>query len=92
LTIRSKARSSAGWANETEIGKRVADLGPLVKAKAADNLVRKPDRNESFLELAGLELGPDEDCSVVERAAATLMRFDLLTDAAGPPPVRPTRR
>ena len=70
--MRSKARSSAGWAIDAQIGERVADLGAFVEAEAADDPVGQADRDEAVLELAGLVLGADEDRDVVERAAVAL--------------------
>ena len=68
--------------DQAEVGDCVADLGPLVEAKAADDLIRQADRDEPLLELAGLELGAHEDRDIVERAAADLVGFDLLADPA----------
>src|SRR5690349_12827406 len=72
-----------GLADQAEVGDRIADLGALVEAEAADDLVGKADRDEALFELAGLELGADEDGDVVEAAAADLDGFDFLADAAG---------
>ena len=68
--------------DQAEVGERIADLGALVEAEAADDLVGEADGDEALLELAGLELGADEDRGIVERAAAALVRLDLLADAA----------
>ena len=68
--------------DQAEVGDGVADLGALVEAEAADDLVVEADRDEPLLELAGLELGADEDGDIVERAAARLVALDLLADAA----------
>ena len=68
--------------DQAEVGEGVADLGPLIEAKAADDLVGEADGDEPLLELAGLELGADEDGAVVERTAAAEVRLDLLADAA----------
>ena len=68
--------------DQAEVGEGVADLGALVEAEAADDLVGEADGDEALLELAGLELGADEDGAVVERAAAALLPLDLLADAA----------
>ena len=80
--MRSKARSSAGWTDQAEVGDGVADLGALVEAEAADDLVGQADRDEPLFELAGLELGADEDRDVVEASRRGRWRFDLLADAA----------
>ena len=47
--------------DQAQVGERVADLGALVEAEAADDLVGEADGDEALLELAGLELGADED-------------------------------
>ncbi len=69
--------------DKPEVGERVADLRPLVEAEAADDLIRQADRDESLLELAGLELGADEDCNLGERLSARLHPLDFLADPAG---------
>src|SRR5688500_625225 len=69
--------------DDAQISERVADLGPLVESEAADDPVGKADGDEAVLELAGLELGPDEDGGLVDPAAAALDAFDLLADPAG---------
>ena len=53
--------------DQAEVGERVADLGALVEAEAADDPVGEADGDEALLELAGLELGADEDRDIVER-------------------------
>ena len=50
-----------GLGDQAQVGERVADLGALVEAEAADDLVGEADRDEAVLELARLELGADED-------------------------------
>jgi hypothetical protein len=75
--------------DQAQISDRVANLGPFVEAEPADDLVAKTDGDEPLFELAGLELGANQDCDVIERAAAQLMRFDFLADSArflGPVP------
>jgi hypothetical protein len=42
LTMRSKARSSAGWETTRKIGHGIADFLALVKARAADDAVIQP--------------------------------------------------
>ena len=51
----------AGLSDQPQVSERIAHFGALVKAKAADDLVIEPDRNEPVLELAGLELRTDQD-------------------------------
>ena len=78
-----------GLGDDAQISERVADLGALVEAEAADDPVGQADGDEAVLELAGLELGADQDRGVVEAAAAALDRLQLLADAArllGPVP------
>ena len=81
-----------GLGDDAQISERVADLGALVEAEAADDAVGQADRDEPVLELAGLELGADEDARSSSRrlaCAAALDRLQLLADAArllGPVP------
>ena len=73
----------AGLGDHAQIGERIADLGALVEAEAADDAVGHGDRDEAVLELARLELGAHEDRDLV--VAAALPRWpalDLLADAA----------
>ena len=72
-----------GLGDDAQVSERVADLGALVEAEAADDPVGQADGDEAVLELAGLELGADEDGGVVEAAAAMLERLHFLADAAG---------
>jgi hypothetical protein len=58
-----------GLGDDAEIGERVADLGALVEAEAADDAIGQADRDEAVFELAGLVLGADEDGDVVEALA-----------------------
>ena len=75
--------------DQPEIGERVADFSPFVKAEPADDLIGEADRDEAIFEFAGLELGPNEDCDLVETASGALVRLDFLADPArllGPVP------
>ncbi len=72
-----------GLGDDAQIGERVADLGALVEAEAADDAIGHADRDEAVLELAGLVLRADEDRGLVDAEAAALEPFDLLADAAG---------
>ena len=72
LTMRSKARSSAGWLTSAQIGERVADLRALVEARAADDAIGQAERDEAVLELAHLERGAHQDGDLVERMAVAL--------------------
>ena len=72
-----------GLTDQPQVGDGVADLGALVEAEAADDLVGQADRDEPLLELAGLELGADEDRDVVEAEPPRAhVGFDFLADAA----------
>ena len=64
-----------------EIGEGVPDLRPLVEAEAADDPVGQADRDEPVLELAGLELGADQDRAFVEPPPMMLERLQLLAHA-----------
>jgi hypothetical protein len=52
-------------ADQAEIGHGVADLEPLVEARAADDAVVEAERDETVFELAHLEGGAHEDRHVV---------------------------
>ncbi len=71
-----------GLVDQAEVGERVADLLPLVEARAADNPIGQADLDEALLELAGLEARPHEDRGLRELLALALQRFDLVTDPA----------
>src|SRR3546814_3557671 len=68
---------------DPQIGQRIADFGPLIEAEAAHDPVGQADRNEAVLELAGLELGADQDRAILRPAAAGDMRLDPFADEAG---------
>ena len=76
--------------DHAQIGERVADLGALVEAEAADDLVGQADGDEALLELAGLELGADQDRACRRGGRRDRMdRLELLADPArflGPVP------
>src|SRR6185312_10596183 len=71
-----------GLMNEPEIGERVANLLPLVEARAADHAVGQAQRDEALLEFARLKAGADEDGDFRQRLAFALARFDLVADPA----------
>ena len=81
-----------GLDDHAQIGERIADLGALVEAEAADDAVGQADRDEAILELARLELGADEDGDIVEPAAARAGAPRSRRRRGAPPPARPTRR
>ena len=91
LTMRSKARSSAGWLHQPQIGERVADLLALVEARAADHAIGQRQRDEPLLELAGLEAGAHQDRDLAERHAACAATPRSRRRPSAPPPRRPTR-
>ncbi len=68
--------------DQPQIGERVADLLALVKARAADHPIGQGERDEPFLELAGLKAGADQDRDLAERVALALQRLDLVADPA----------
>ena len=68
---------------DPEIGQRVADLRPLVEARAADDAVVQAERDEAVLEGAHLERGAHQDGDLVQRMALALELLDLLADGAG---------
>src|SRR5204863_9982541 len=76
-----------GLGDDAEISEGVADLGALVEAKTPDDAVGQADGDEPVLELAGLELGADENRAAVEPAglamvAAALDGLELVADPA----------
>ena len=62
---------------QREVGQRVLDLGPLVEARAADDLVADAVAHEHVLEHAALRVGPVEDGDLVARAALVHEPLDL---------------
>src|SRR5205085_6017635 len=77
-----KGEIVSGLRDQPQIGDGVTNFGALVEAKAADDLIIEADGNEALFELPGLELGPHEDCDVVQRSASRLERLDLLANPA----------
>src|SRR5690606_12825047 len=71
-----------GLGDQAQVGQGIADLGPLVEPKTADNPVVEADLYEAVFELAGLVLGAHEDRDLLERQALAFEPFDLLPDAA----------
>ena len=69
--------------DDAEIGERIADLGALVEARAADDAVVQAERDEAVLEGAHLERGAHQDGDLVQRVALALQLLDLLADGAG---------
>ena len=75
--------------DDAKVGERVADLGALVEARAADDAVGQAELDEAVFELAHLERGAHQNGDLVERMVlATLARralqlLDLLADRAG---------
>ena len=77
-----------GLGDDAQVGEGVADLGALVEAEAADDPVVEADRDEAVLELAGLELGADEDRDVGRagrpRARALSISSPMRRASSGP--------
>ncbi len=76
-----------GGDRDAKIRHRVADLGALVEARAADHAIGQADGQEAVLEGAHLEAGAHQDRHAVRRdrvetAGALLQRLDLLADPA----------
>ncbi len=65
-----------------QIGERVANLEPLVEARAANDPVGQADGDEAVLELAHLERGAHEDRGLVQLVALPLQLLQLLADGA----------
>ena len=72
-----------GLRDTAQIGERIADLGALVKSRAADHPVGQAKRDEPLLEFAHLERGADKNRDLVERMALALQLLDLFADHAG---------
>jgi hypothetical protein len=53
--------------DDAEVSERVADLGALVEARAADDAVRHAERDEAVLELAHLKRRAHQNGDLVER-------------------------
>ena len=82
-----------GRMHHAQIGQRVADFLPLVKAWPADDAIGQAEGDEAVLELAHLERGAHQDGDLVERVrgrgaragfvavVAALKLLDLLADA-----------
>ena len=52
--------------DHAQIGERIADLGALVEARAADDAIGQAERDEAVLEFAHLERGAHQDRDLVE--------------------------
>ena len=72
-----------GLRDTAKIRERVADLGALVKSRAADHPVGQAKGDEPLLEFAHLEGGADQNGDLIERVALALQLLDLLADHAG---------
>src|SRR3546814_1171377 len=66
--------------NDAQISHGVADFGAFVETETTDDPVGQADADEAVFELAGLELGADQDGAILGLAAATDVAFDLLAD------------
>ncbi len=68
--------------DEAQVCQRIADFLALVEARAADDAIGNAQRDEAFLELAGLEAGTHQDRHVLELGALALQAFHFLADLA----------
>ncbi len=59
-----------------EIGQRVLHFGALIKARAADDAIGQPGRDEAVFEGAHLERGADEDRDLVQSMAGRALLLD----------------
>ena len=76
-----------GRGHDAEIGHRIADFEPFIKARTADDAIGQTDRQETVLEGAHLVGRTHENSHVVEIEAAhatgaALHRLDFLTNPA----------
>ena len=90
--MRSKARSSAGLHGAAQIGEGVADLGPLVEARAADHPVGQAEGDEPVLELAHLAEMRTRMAISASECFLRVQRLDLLADEARLLLANPRRR
>ena len=67
-------------ADAAEISERIANLHAFIKARAANDAVIQPHRDEAILEGAHLEGGAHQDRHVVEIMALALEILDLFAD------------
>ena len=72
-----------GVVDHDQVGDRIADLGPLVEARAADHLVGDLLPNEHVLEHARLRVRAVEDRELVRRPALLDVARDLGGDEPG---------
>ena len=77
-----------GRHGQPEIGHRIPDLQPLVKAWAADDAVGQADGQKAIFKSAHLVAGPHEDRHIIKAhwrhaPRAALHRFNLFTDPTG---------
>ena len=77
-----KRQIIGGLIDQPQISERIADFGALIKAEAADNLVRHPDADEALFKFARLKLRANEDRAAVKAVPGALMRFDHFANAA----------
>ena len=72
-----------GLRDTAKIRERIADLGALVKARAADHAIGQAKGDEPLLEFAHLEGGTHQYRDLVERMSLALQLLDFLADHAG---------
>ena len=63
--------------DEAQIGERVADLGALVEARAADDPIGQAEGDKTVLEFAHLERGAHQDRDFVERVSPFLCNSSI---------------
>ena len=83
-----KSQIVIGADHDAEIGHRIANFHPLVKARAADHAVGQADGQEAILERAHLVRGAHKDRHVIgadgrHAAGAARQSLDLFADPAG---------
>ena len=72
-----------GRGDDFEIGQRIADLGALIKARAADHTIGHTQGDEAVFEGPHLERGAHQDRHVIELFLASLQVLDVIADDAG---------
>ena len=77
LTMRSNFRSLAGIGDDLEIGDGVLDFLALVEARAADDAIGQPERDEAVFEGAHLERGAHQDRDLVQPVLGALRSVSM---------------
>ena len=80
--MRFESKIVARRIHAAQICQRIADLGALEEARAADDAIRQPELDEAILDLAHLRRDAHQHGDLRQRVAVGLQRLDLLADGA----------